>query len=230
MADLIIKSLGVQNYQTCYAAMLQRTLERIDSKKNGQQTADELWLVQHPSVYTLGQAGKPEHILQATSTPVIQTDRGGQVTWHGEGQLVGYFLFDLNQLGWHVRLLVSTVETIVCQLLDPYLNQQYCVAKPRSDAPGVYVYHTHQQAMNNQYLGKIASLGFKIKHGFSYHGVAINVDADLTAFNVINPCGYQGMTMLNLANFTKVDMANIQQQFIALVQKYHANNPLKTGY
>lgn len=203
---LEIKHLQNADYQTTHDAMLTRTLERIEQKKHGHITADELWIVDHNDVYTLGQAGKEEHILAKSTTPIIKTDRGGQVTWHGHGQLVVYFLFDLNTLGWGVRDLVTHAENIIIETITPYLQPNF-FAKARQDAPGVYVYN-----QNNLELGKIASLGFKIKHGFSYHGIALNLTNELTPFNLINPCGYAGMQMLRLADFatTKTDMVTLQ--------------------
>ncbi|WP_201553925.1 lipoyl protein ligase domain-containing protein [Psychrobacter sp. 72-O-c] len=244
---LISKSLIAADYNTTHYAMLQRTLERIALKKQqGLRTPDELWIVDHNDVYTLGQAGKEEHILQRTDTPIIKTDRGGQVTWHGHGQLVIYWLFDLHSLGWSVRNLVTHAEQAIEDVVNDCLNNQSSgsidsstntnantsannndtniSAHARRDAPGVYLYNSSYADMSNInskidsgdksetpaaadnnsaiMLGKIASLGFKIKHGFSYHGIALNLDCDLSAFNAINPCGYAGMQMLRLADFT----------------------------
>lgn len=218
MLLLEIKYLQNAQYEPTHAAMLARVLSRIEQKKSAsseqaQLSADELWIVDHDNVFTLGQAGKPEHILQRDNTPIIHTDRGGQVTWHGHGQLVVYFLFDLNALGWGVRDLVSKAENIIIDVITPYLPPDF-YAKARADAPGVYVYN-----QDDLELGKIASLGFKIKHGFSYHGIAINVQNDLTPFQMINPCGYAGMTMLRLANFADVDYQAFTQQFISRVNQ-----------
>ena len=219
MQPFQLKTLSNADYQATHDAMLARTLERIEQKNSHNITPDELWLVEHNDVYTLGQAGKPEHILQRTDTPIIKTDRGGQVTWHGLGQLVVYFLFDLNTLGWGVRDLVSHAENAICATLNQYLPQPF-TAKARKDAPGVYVYS--QDALE---LGKIASLGFKIKHGFSYHGIAVNLTCDLTPFNMINPCGYAGMTMLRLADFVQMDEAmltqSVTQALITQIAKRH---------
>ena len=220
---LISKSLSAADYVPTLDAMLSRTLERIDLKKQqGLRTPDELWIVDHNDVYTLGQAGKEEHILQRTDTPIIKTDRGGQVTWHGHGQLVLYWLFDLNSLGWSVRHLVSHAEQAIEDVVNDCLHsspssRDNISAHARRDAPGVYMYsdptvaddssNANSNSLDNKsfdnkiMLGKIASLGFKIKHGFSYHGIAINLDCDLSAFNAINPCGYAGMQMLRLSDF-----------------------------
>jgi len=153
------------------------------TENRDENTPDELWILQHHDVLTQGQAGKPEHILIPTDIPVIQTDRGGQVTWHGPGQLVAYFMFDLNRLDWNVRTLVSYAENLMIELLKNHGIEAY--AKP--DAPGVYV--------NER---KIGSLGFKIRKGRSYHGLSLNIDCDLTGFHTINPCGYAGLEMVRI--------------------------------
>ena len=221
---LISKSLTTADYVPTLDAMLARTLARIALKKEqGLRTPDELWIVDHNDVYTLGQAGKEEHILQRTNTPIIKADRGGQVTWHGHGQLVIYWLFDLDSLGWSVRNMVSHAEQAIEDVVNDCLkshasSSSHISAHARRDAPGVYLYSHSNTAISEDsqpysnvpaddaiMLGKIASLGFKIKHGFSYHGVAINLDCDLSAFNAINPCGYAGMQMLRLADFVTMD-------------------------
>ncbi|TCH64358.1 lipoyl(octanoyl) transferase LipB [Acinetobacter sp. ANC 4862] len=153
------------------------------TENRDENTPDELWILQHHEVLTQGQAGKPEHILMPSNIPVVQTDRGGQVTWHGPGQLVAYFMFDLNRLGWNVRTLVSYAENLMIELLKKYGVEAY--AKP--DAPGVYVAER-----------KIGSLGFKIRKGRSYHGLALNIDCDLFGFHTINPCGYAGLEMVRV--------------------------------
>lgn len=222
---LIHKSLSAADYNPTHEAMLARTLARIALKKeHGLRTPDELWIVEHNDVYTLGQAGKEEHILRHTDTPIIKTDRGGQVTWHGHGQLVLYWLFDLQSLGWSVRHLVSHAEQALEDVLNECLshsslsNNSAIQARARREAPGVYLYSQYNEVNKNDIshsnispdthpimLGKIASLGFKIKHGFSYHGLALNINCDLSAFNAINPCGYAGMQMLRLADFISLN-------------------------
>lgn len=236
---LIIKTLSAADYAPTHEAMHSLTLDRIALKKQQNiLTPDELWVVDHNDVYTLGQASKKEHILQQTNTPIIQTDRGGQVTWHGHGQLVLYWLFDLETLGWGVRHLVSHAEQALEDVLNECLDEYYQTsqrfpplaaastaikisAHARKDAPGVYLYsqvsddnNSHIETNNKDgdatsdqaiMLGKIASLGFKIKHGFCYHGIALNIDCDLSAFNAINPCGYAGMQMLRLADFVSLN-------------------------
>lgn len=221
--NLQIIYLQNADYQQTHEKMLNKTLSRIEQKQQNIITPDELWIVEHQDVYTLGQAGKVEHILQTNDTPIVKTDRGGQVTWHGKGQLVAYFLFDLNQLGWGVRDLVSKAEEILVKTVSPYLPTG-CYAKARQDAPGVYVYNEQ-----NLELGKIASLGFKIKHGFSYHGIALNLINDLTPFSLINPCGYAGMNMLRLSDFSDINNKLVIDEFIQTVKNYRqfAYNPKK---
>ncbi|WP_445116339.1 lipoyl(octanoyl) transferase LipB [Acinetobacter sp. WZC-1] len=155
------------------------------TEQRDEHSADQLWILQHPSVLTQGQAGKPEHILMNSDIPVVQTDRGGQVTWHGPGQMVIYFMFDLNRLGWNVRSLVSFAENLMIDLLKKYRIEAYASA----DAPGVYVAQR-----------KIGSLGFKIRKGRSYHGLALNIDCELSGFQCINPCGYAGLEMVRLCD------------------------------
>lgn len=147
------------------------------------ETEDELWLVEHPPVFTLGQAGKREHILNPGDIAIVQSDRGGQVTYHGPGQLVGYLLIDLRRRRLGVRDLVSGIENA---LID-FLASQGIVAQARKEAPGVYVG-----------AAKIAALGLRIRKGRSYHGFSLNVDMDLEPFTRINPCGYEGLEVTQL--------------------------------
>ncbi len=178
-AVLGVRELGLQPYEPIWHAMQDFTNQRTPD------TADELWLVQHPAVFTQGQAGKPEHLLLPGDIPVVQVDRGGQVTYHGPGQLVAYPLVDVKRLGLGVRDLVSRIEQSLIDLLASYGVS----AAARADAPGVYVDGA-----------KIASLGLRIRHGRSFHGLALNVDMDLQPFARINPCGYAGMAMTQLAD------------------------------
>ncbi|HEY8887389.1 MAG TPA: lipoyl(octanoyl) transferase LipB [Gallionella sp.] len=168
----VIHSLGLVEYQPTWDAMKRFTAER------NSETRDEIWLVQHPPVYTQGLAGKPEHLLHSTSIPVIKIDRGGQITYHGPGQIVAYMLLDLRRWKINVRELVRLMEQAVIDLLAEF----GIAAQGREDAPGVYVGDA-----------KIAALGLKIKNGCCYHGLAFNVDMDLTPFDCINPCGYAGL-------------------------------------
>ncbi len=212
---LIRHDFSNADYTITHQGMLSHTLERIEQRKKSHiRTDDELWIVEHNDVYTLGQAGKEEHILAKNDTPIIKTDRGGQVTWHGKGQLVVYWLFDLEALKWKVRDLVSHAEQSIEDVVNAYLPSEY-YAHARQDAPGVYIYQ------DKTMLGKIASLGFKIKQGFSYHGIALNLDCDLTAFNLINPCGYAGMQMLRLVDFAQIDNKEVTEQLIANISERH---------
>ena len=173
------RELGQVDYQPTWHAMQRFTDTR------GADTPDEIWLLEHAPVFTQGQAGKAEHVLFPGDIPVVQVDRGGQVTYHGPGQLVAYLLLDVRRSGMGVRELVSRIERSLIDLLASYgVNAN---AKP--DAPGVYVDGA-----------KIASLGLRIRNGRSFHGLALNVDMDLQPFQRINPCGYAGMAMTQLAD------------------------------
>ena len=156
-------------------------------------TLDQFWLVEHDPVFTQGQAGKPEHLLLPGDIPVVHTDRGGQVTYHGPGQVVLYPLLDVRRGKIGVRDLVTALENAVIDVLSSYGVS----ARARPDAPGVYV-------MTDAGEAKIASLGLRIRRGASFHGVALNVDGDLTPFLRINPCGYAGMPMVRLADFASL--------------------------
>lgn len=172
-----IHNLGLRPYQEIWDAMRACTAAR------DADSADQIWLVQHPPVYTQGQAGKPEHLLAPGDIPVIQIDRGGQITYHGPGQTVMYLLLDLRRVGIGIRALVSLIEESVIG----YLQELGIRAQSRIDAPGVYVDGK-----------KIASLGLRVRGGCTYHGVALNVDMDLEPFSRINPCGLVGMQMTQL--------------------------------
>jgi lipoyl(octanoyl) transferase len=173
------RELGKRAYEPVWQAMQRFTDGR------GPDTPDEVWLVQHLPVFTQGQAGKSEHLLLPGDIPVVQVDRGGQVTYHGPGQLVVYLLLDVRRLGFGVRELVSRMELALIDLLASY--NVPAAAKP--DAPGVYVDGA-----------KIASLGLRIRKGCSFHGLALNVDLDLQPFQRINPCGYAGLAMTRLCD------------------------------
>lgn len=147
---------------------------------------DQLWLLQHPPVFTLGQAGKPEHLINPGEIPIIKTDRGGQVTYHGPGQLIAYLLLDLRRAKLGIRALVTQLEQAVISLMAAYGIQ----AVSRADAPGVYVDGR-----------KIAALGLRVRKGCSFHGLSLNVDMDLEPFSRINPCGYPGLAVTQLADF-----------------------------
>lgn len=171
---MIIRDLGLQPYQPVWTEMQQFTAQRQAD------TADELWLLEHAPVFTLGRNGKNEHLLDPGDIQVVHTDRGGQVTYHGPGQLIGYALLDLRRLGIGVRQMVSVLETSVINLLADFNIK----AAARSDAPGVYVDHA-----------KIAALGLRVKNGACYHGVSFNIEMDLSPFARINPCGFAGMAV-----------------------------------
>jgi lipoyl(octanoyl) transferase len=171
----IVKHLGRVEYEPTFQAMQDFTTARTAG------TPDELWIVEHPPVYTLGQAGKPEHILRDIGIPVVKIDRGGQVTYHGPGQVVIYLLLDLQRLKFKVRELVIAIEQAVIDLLA----EHGVTAERRAGAPGVYVGDA-----------KIAALGLKIRNGCSYHGLSLNVDMDLSPFAAINPCGYAGLKVI----------------------------------
>jgi len=168
----VVHTLGLVEYRLTWEAMKRFTAERTA------ETRDEIWLAQHPPVYTQGQAGKPEHLLHPGTIPVVRTDRGGQITYHGPGQIVAYLLLDLRRWKINVRELVRLMEQAVINLLGEF----GVAAQGREDAPGVYVGGA-----------KIAALGLKIRNGCCYHGLALNVDMDLAPFSAINPCGYAGL-------------------------------------
>lgn len=176
-ATPLVKYFGLVDYGATWQAMKQFTSER------NRDTADEIWVLQHPPTYTQGQAGNPEHLLNARHIPVVKIDRGGQITYHGPGQIVMYLLLDLRRWKINVRELVRLMENSVIELLATYGIR----AAGREDAPGVYVG-----------AAKIAALGLKIKNGCCYHGLSFNVDMDLTPFNFINPCGYAGLQVTQL--------------------------------
>lgn len=173
----VVRQLGLQPY----APVLERMHQFTDTRTA--ETADELWVLQHQPVYTLGQAGDKSHILDAGNISVVQSDRGGQVTYHGPGQLIIYVLADLRRLNIGVRTLVSIIEDAVIALLKSY----GVASSSRRDAPGVYV------AEN-----KIAALGLRVRRGCSFHGLSLNVDMDLEPFSRINPCGYSGLGVTQL--------------------------------
>lgn len=177
---MIIRDLGVQPYQPVWAGMQQFTAQRQHDSE------DELWLLEHPPVFTLGRNGKAEHLLDTGDIPVVQTDRGGQVTYHGPGQLVVYLMIDLTRHKLGVRTLVDVIEQSIVRTLAEF----GIAASPRPDAPGVYVDEA-----------KIASLGLRVKRGCSFHGLALNVAMDMEPFRRINPCGYAGLAMCQVSDF-----------------------------
>ncbi len=189
--DVVIKQLGMLPYLKTYQAMHDFT------KLRDAQTLDEIWFVEHLPVFTQGKVGKPEHLLTTTDIQVVQTDRGGQITYHGPGQQIMYILFDLKRRKIGIRDVVSYLENSVIQTLQHYDITAYS----KSDAPGVYI--------NQQ---KICSLGLHIKHGCTLHGLALNIDMDLTPFNYINPCGYAGLKMTHMKHYiAQIDRQEINQ-------------------
>ncbi len=175
---LVLRALGRVDYEPTWQAMVEFTAGRDDA------TPDELWICEHPPVYTLGQAGKPEHLLKDIGIPLVRIDRGGQITYHGPGQVVIYLLLDLARRHLKIRELVNGIEQAVIDLLD----EDGVAAIRLNGAPGVYVEREGTVA-------KIAALGLRVRKSCCYHGVSLNVDMDLSPFAAINPCGYAGLAV-----------------------------------
>lgn len=195
MPKLIVRSLGRQPYLETWEAMKSFTANR------GDDTKDELWCLEHPRVYTQGQAGKAEHILAPGDIPVIPVDRGGQVTYHGPGQLVVYLMINLSRRKMGVRALVDVIEQAIVRTLA----ELDITAEPRPDAPGVYVDDA-----------KIASLGLRVRRGCSFHGLALNVAMDMEPFLRINPCGYAGLAMCQVSDFVaSASIDSIEKRLVA---------------
>jgi len=184
--DLTFKSLGLINYLDSYDAMKAHI-----TKPNFE---NQIWLLEHPPVFTLGTAASKEHILDAKNIPVIQTDRGGEVTYHGPGQLVIYFLLDIKTLKWGPKALVKNLEDFIQDLLKQYGIETNII----SGAPGVYVQDK-----------KIASIGLRISRGKTYHGISLNVNMDKKPFEQINPCGYEGLKVTQIKDF--IDTIDIKE-------------------
>lgn len=196
---LIIRDLGLVDYTSTWQRMQQFTDQRNDD------TIDEIWLLEHPPVFTQGQAGKAEHLLFPGDIPVVQVDRGGQVTYHGPGQLVAYVLLNIKRRNLGVRQLVNLIE----QSIIATLAQNQVEAYAKADAPGVYVDEK-----------KVASLGLRVRKGCTFHGLALNVDMDLSPFSRINPCGYAGMQMVQSKDLGgPVSMQQAKQQLSAQLVK-----------
>ncbi len=211
VADVLQRQLGLVDYQSTLQAMKDLTDAR------GPEDPDQLWLLQHPRVFTQGQAGKAEHLLAPGDIPVIQVDRGGQVTYHGPGQWVLYLMIDLRRRSWGVRDLVNTIERSIVLLLAEYGID--AAAEPK--APGVYVAGA-----------KIASLGLRVRRGCSYHGLSINVDMDLEPFGRINPCGYQGLEVTSMARLLPagtVDVDAVGRRLISIVAEQVAPGILRSS-
>lgn len=192
--QLIIRNLGTQDYEPIWQAMQDFTANRDDT------TPDELWCLQHPPLFTMGLNGKKEHLLNIKNIPVINIDRGGQVTYHGPGQLVVYTLIDLKRLNIGVKEFVTIIEKSIIQLLKQYGID----AKGKENAPGVYVDEA-----------KIAALGLRIKKDKSYHGLSLNIEMDLSPFQQINPCGYAGMAVTQIKNLKpELDLSHVKTDLI----------------
>ena len=207
---MVIRQLGMVDYVTTWRAMQQFTAQRET------HTADEIWLLQHLPVYTLGQAGRDELLHQTTDIPLIRSDRGGQITYHGPGQWVAYALLDLRRLGFGVRELVSRLEQSIIDILSDY----HIVAQRREHAPGVYVGDA-----------KIAALGLRIRHGCCYHGLALNVDMDLRPFSAIHPCGYQQLAVTQLQDLAgNATMQHVGEQLLAVLTQYLTTSNLGRNF
>ncbi len=198
MHPVIIRDLGLSDYETVFQDMQAFTVAR------DADTPDEIWLTEHHPVFTQGQAGKAEHLLAPGDIPVVQSDRGGQVTYHGPGQITAYLMFDLRRLGIGVRNLVTGIEEAMINTLA----QNDIQAAPRADAPGVYIDDD-----------KIGSLGLRVRRGCSYHGLSLNVDMDLEPFSRINPCGLFGIQVTHMARFLSVSLEEVQSQLVASLLK-----------
>ncbi|MDX3772921.1 lipoyl(octanoyl) transferase LipB [Chromatiaceae bacterium AAb-1] len=208
---LVIRDLGIQDYSLVWQAMQQFTDQR------NEDTADQLWLLEHYPVFSQGQAGKEEHLLLPGDIPVVKADRGGQVTYHGPGQLVVYVLLDLRRRKLGVRQLVTLLEQVLIDTLAVYQVTAYA----KADAPGVYVDGK-----------KIASLGLRVRKGCSFHGLALNVDMDLSPFQRINPCGYAGLQMIQSKDLGgPLSITEAKQQIIQCFSRHLAATELyhKTG-
>lgn len=191
--SLWVRRLGLADYEPVWRDM------QAFTDRRGEDSEDQLWLVQHPPVFTQGQAGKAEHLLAPGDIPVIQVDRGGQVTYHGPGQIVAYPLVDLRRRGIGVRDFVRRIEQAIIDVLD-----QYGVAGERiAGAPGIYVDGD-----------KIASLGLRVRKGRSFHGLAFNIDMDLEPFQRINPCGFAGLRVTQLSSLAPVEFADAEQRLV----------------
>lgn len=198
----VVKYLPTTDYLSTWQAMRNFTDRRMPD------TLDEIWFLEHLHVYTQGQSGKPEHILNPKDIPIVQTDRGGQVTYHGPGQLIVYVLLDIQRRSLGIRQLVTLLEKSVIHLLSDFGIE----SKSRCEAPGVYVNEA-----------KICSVGLRVRKGRCYHGIALNVDMDLTPFSGINPCGYSGLKVTQIADFLQdVDFEvvrdKLQEHLLALLR------------
>jgi len=208
MSKLIVRHRGIIEYSQALSEM------QAFIGTRSQDTSDEIWLLQHPPVFTQGQAGKAEHILQSVDIPIVQSDRGGQVTYHGPGQLVAYILFDLKRLKFTIRQLVNGLEQSIIDLLHDYS----ITANRKENAPGVYVDGA-----------KVCSVGLRIKHSYSYHGLALNIDMDLSPFDDINTCGYPDLNVTQLRTLgVNDDIATISAHLIChIAHNIGYNEPIQ---
>ena len=196
---MVVRRLGLVPYEPVWQAMQAYTGER------GPDSPDECWLVQHPPTYTLGQAGKREHLLRDTDIPVVKIDRGGQITYHGPGQVVGYLMLDLRRRNLKVREMVNLIEQAVIDCVAEYGVE----AVRKEGAPGVYVDGA-----------KVGALGLRVRNGCSYHGLSLNVDMDLAPFTIINPCGYSGLETVQLRQFGVTDsVAQVGERLLAHLER-----------
>jgi len=188
-----VRSKGLQDYVIIWKEMKSFTENRDFD------TLDELWTLEHNSVFTQGLSGKAEHLLQATKIPIIQSDRGGQITYHAPGQLIIYCLIDIKRLGIGIKKMVTIIEQSLIEFLSTYGINGHTL----NEAPGVYVNDS-----------KIAALGLKVKHGRTYHGLSLNIDMDLSPYNLINPCGYKGLKVTQMRNLTNnvLNISDIQNE------------------
>jgi len=207
MPELLILRRGIEPYEQCFAAM------RAFTDTRNSQTQDQLWLVEHPPVFTLGLGADPAHVINAHHIPVVQTDRGGEVTYHGPGQAIAYLLFDLRRDGRRLlpRDFVYRIEQAVIDTLATY----NCVGERKAGAPGIYI------ADGNWRGAKVAALGLKIRaNGCTYHGVSLNVAMDLQPFNWINPCGYAGLATIDLQTLgVRARLDEVQDQLARALEK-----------
>ena len=193
MLVIKVRSKGLQDYLITWEEMKSFTENRDPN------TLDELWTLEHNSVFTQGLSGKPEHLLKATQIPIIQSDRGGQISYHAPGQLIIYCLIDIKRLGIGIKKMVTIIEQSLIELLSSYDIKAHTL----KGAPGVYVNDS-----------KIAALGLKVKHGKTYHGLSLNIDMDLSPYKLINPCGYSDLKVTKMRNLTdnSLSISDIQHE------------------
>ena len=205
---VIVRHLGLQDYTQTWQQMQQFNQQRHA------ETEDEIWLLQHPPVFTLGLNGKKDHVIDAGDIPLVETDRGGQVTYHGPGQLIAYILFDLKRRKEGVRHIVRRLE----QSVIDYLATKNIAAQAKQDAPGVYV--------NDE---KIAALGLRVKQGGCYHGLSLNVEMDLTPFDQINPCGYPGLKITSMRQLGLNDTVEqvMEDYLISLCRQFEIDEKIE---